>query len=66
MPAALQAHLDSGVTTTCRLLRITLTSGLSFGMTTLDQDVVYQGVTYSCRERHGHIGDRHRFRPVRG
>ena len=48
VPAALQAHLDSGVTTTCRLLCITLTSGQQFGMTTLDQDVVYQGVTYSA------------------
>lgn len=43
---ALKAHLAGSVTTTCRLLRITLTDGRQFGLTTLDQDVIYQGVTY--------------------
>lgn len=45
---ALQAHLEQDTTTTCRLLKITLTTGVSYGLTTLDRDVVYQGVTYSA------------------
>lgn len=43
VPALLQAHLDSGNTTICRLLKIS--SGNSpptvFGLTTLDRNVVY-------------------------
>lgn len=46
IPPALQAHLSSGVTTTCRLLKLTLASGAVYGLTTLDRDIVYQGVTY--------------------
>ncbi len=38
---ALQAHLDQAATTTCRLLKITLRNGQSFGITTLDQDIDY-------------------------
>lgn len=45
---ALRAHLAGPVTTTCRLLRIVLKDGRAFGMSTLDQDVEYQGVTYSA------------------
>lgn len=42
IPAPLLAHLQQAVTTTCRLLKITLRDGTtSFGFTTLDQDVVY-------------------------
>lgn len=48
IPAALQAHLEQPVTTTCRLLRFDLRNGESHGLTTLDRDVVYQGVTYSA------------------
>ncbi len=44
--AALKAHLAGSVTTTCRILRIILTDGRVFGLTTLDRDVEYQGVTY--------------------
>lgn len=46
IPAALKAHLQGSVTTTCRLLRFTLRDGRQFGLTTLDRDVIYLGVTY--------------------
>lgn len=46
VPPALQAHIDSGVTTLCRLLKITLQDGREFGMATLDRDVEYNGTTY--------------------
>ena len=45
---ALQQHLNGAVTTTCRLLLFTLKDGREFGLTTLDRDVIYQGVTYSA------------------
>lgn len=53
IPPALQAHLDQPVTTTCRLLKITLRDGVtSFGFTTLDQPVVYDdgegAITYTA------------------
>ena len=41
IPAALQAHLLLSATTTCRLLKISLRSGVVFGITTLDRDVEY-------------------------
>lgn len=42
IPPALLAHLQLPVTTTCRLLKITLKDGeTSFGFATLDQAVVY-------------------------
>ena len=47
-PAALIAHLQLPVTTTCRLLWIKLYDGRGYGMTSLDRDVVYQGVTYQA------------------
>ena len=47
-PAALMAHLQQPVTTTCRLLKITLYDGRVYGVTTLDRDVTYMGVTYSA------------------
>jgi len=47
-PPALIAHLQLPVTTTCRLLKVTLHDGRVYGMTTLDRDVIYQGVTYSA------------------
>lgn len=46
IPPSLDAHIGSGVTTTCRLLKIILTDGRTFGMTTLDRDVEYMGTTY--------------------
>jgi uncharacterized phage protein (TIGR02218 family) len=41
VPEALQDHLDTSATTTCRLLKFKLKSGLVFGLTTLDADIVY-------------------------
>ncbi|KQQ60163.1 hypothetical protein ASF84_05505 [Pseudomonas sp. Leaf127] len=46
MPAALKAHLQQSVTSTCRLLKLILRDGQVFGLTTLDRNVDYQGVTY--------------------
>jgi len=46
IPTALKAHLQQNVTTTCRLLSITLREGGVFGLTTLDRNVDYDGVTY--------------------
>src|SRR5690554_5087897 len=46
IPAALKAHLQQPVTTTCRLLKIKLKDGREFGMSSLDQDVIFQGTTY--------------------
>lgn len=48
IPAALKAHIDSGVTTLCRLLKIRLEDGRTFGMTTLDRDVDYLGTSYKA------------------
>lgn len=48
IPPALLVHLQQPVTTVCRLLRITLSDGRVFGVTTLDRDVTYQSVTYSA------------------
>lgn len=45
VPPALQAHLDKAATTTCRLLKFSLTNGQVFGLTTLDKDVVYDDGT---------------------
>lgn len=46
IPPALQAHINTGCTTLCRLLKITLQDGREFGMATLDRDVDYNGTTY--------------------
>jgi uncharacterized phage protein (TIGR02218 family) len=48
-PPALIAHLQQSVTTTCRLLKITLADGRAYGLTSLDRDITYQGVTYSAK-----------------
>lgn len=48
VPAALQAALQAGTVTPCRLLRFTLASGEVFGLTTLDRPVFYGGVLYSA------------------
>lgn len=41
IPAALQAHLDTGQTTLCFLCKIVPQQGSAFGVTSLDQDVTY-------------------------
>lgn len=48
IPAALLAHLRSGLSTTCRLLLVTLTDGRQYGMCSLDQPITYRGITYSA------------------
>lgn len=48
IPSALLAHLQQPVTTTCRLLKFNLANGEAYGLTTLDRDVEYLGVTYSA------------------
>lgn len=49
IPPALKAHIDSGVTTLCHLLKIKLADGRQFGMATLDRDVEYLGLTYHAQ-----------------
>lgn len=48
IPTALFLHLQQPVTTTCRLLRFLLADGRSFGLTTLNREVTYDGTTYSA------------------
>lgn len=45
IPSALQTHLNQSATTTCLLLKITLTNGDVFGVTTLDRDIEYDDGT---------------------
>lgn len=54
IPSALQAKLDSGVTTLCRCWRITRTDGAVQGFTDHDEDVALDGV--SCRAGTGLTG----------
>ncbi len=48
MSSALRAHLAGPARTTCWMLRLTLADARVFGLTMLDRDVEYQGVTYSA------------------
>jgi len=48
IPALLLDHLQQPVTTTCRLIKLQLLDGRVFGLTTLDRDVEYLGVTYQA------------------
>lgn len=48
IPPALLAHLQNDVTTTCRLLLITLKDGRQFGAASLDVPLEYNGITYSA------------------
>lgn len=50
VPPGLLAALQSPTPAPARLLLITLESGERFGLTTLDVDVQYQGVTYSATQ----------------
>ncbi len=54
MPAALQAHLDGGVTTLARCWRLTLGDGRVLGFTEHDRDLNVGGVT--CRAATGFVG----------
>ena len=48
IPAALQSHLDTRVTTYTYLLKIMPVGGAAFGLARLDQDVTYLTVTYKA------------------
>ena len=54
IPAALQARLDSGVTTLCRCWLITRNDGIVQGFTDHDEDVALDAVT--CRAGTGLVG----------
>src|ERR1019366_4459318 len=54
IPSALQAKLDSGVTTLCRCWIITRNDGVTQGVTEHDEDVVLGDVT--CRAGSGLTG----------
>jgi uncharacterized phage protein (TIGR02218 family) len=54
IPPALQARLDSGVTTLCRCWRITRRDGVVQGFTDHDEDIVLDGLT--CRAGTGLTG----------
>lgn len=49
IPGPLKAHIDSGTTTLCRLLKITMQDGREVGMATLDRDVDFNGLTYTAK-----------------
>jgi uncharacterized phage protein (TIGR02218 family) len=46
IPSALQAKLDSGVTTLCRCWKLQRRDGLIMGFTDHDQDIVLDGLTF--------------------
>ena len=46
IPAALQAHLDTGVTTLCWCWKVERADGMVFGFTDHDRPLVLAGVTY--------------------
>lgn len=48
IPVAIQSHLSARVTTYTYLLKIMPVNGPAFGLTRLDQDVPYLGVTYKA------------------
>lgn len=50
--AALKAHLQGTVLTTCTLWKVTRQDGLIFGFTDHDQDVTFSGVTYKANTGH--------------
>jgi uncharacterized phage protein (TIGR02218 family) len=54
IPSALQAKLDSGVTTLCRCWVVTRRDGVVLGFTDHDEDIVVDGVT--CRAGTGIAG----------
>ncbi len=48
IPIALQTHLKQSSTTTCRLWKVMAYGVTPFGLSSLDRDVVYDGVTYKA------------------
>lgn len=57
LPAGLQDHLSSGVTTLCRCWRMERTDGLVQGFTDHDRALSFDGVTYSATEGLASTGD---------
>jgi uncharacterized phage protein (TIGR02218 family) len=49
VPVALQAHLDSGVTTLCHCWRLALKSGEVFGFTDHDRALVFDGTSFEAQ-----------------
>lgn len=48
IPAGLQAHLDGGATTMCYCWRVTRTDGIVQGFTDHDEDLTFDGTTFSA------------------
>jgi uncharacterized phage protein (TIGR02218 family) len=48
LSSALQAHLDSGVTTLCWCWRLTRADGIKLGFTDHDRDVTFDGTTFEA------------------
>jgi len=48
LPAGMQTHLDSGATSLCYCWKLTILSGTSYGFTSHDHDLTFDGVTYSA------------------
>ena len=48
IPAALQAHLDTGVTTLCWCWRITRSDGVRLGFTDHDRDLSFDGTLFEA------------------
>ena len=48
LPAALQAHLDSGATTLCTCWRIIRNDGMPLGFTDHDRDLEFDGMTFEA------------------
>ena len=48
IPAALQAHLDTGTTTMCWCWRLTRKDGLRLGFTDHDRDLAFDGTTFEA------------------
>lgn len=45
IPTDLKAHLNGNPTTTCRLIKISLTNGTIYGICSLDRDIIYDDGT---------------------
>jgi uncharacterized phage protein (TIGR02218 family) len=48
LPTRLRESLDSGATTLCRCWKLTRSDGVILGFTDHDEDLVFDGVTYSA------------------
>ncbi len=48
LPAALQAHLDTGATTLCWCWRLTRTDGVKLGFTDHDRDLSFDSTTFEA------------------